>query len=191
MPTLHVVAGPNGCGKSTLTRTTWFSGVEVIDPDAIARDTMAGNPAEAARSALRRRQAALTAGKTLVVETTLAGSGILRFMKAARTAGYRIVLHYVSVNSADQAVIRIRRQGGVAARRSLARRGATSAQPRRAVRLHPPCPGSISRPPAPAHPLPSHRSTHRRRLGQEQARGTVIRDTRPSGTGPSVREARR
>ena len=108
MPTLHVVAGPNGCGKSTLTRITWFSGVEVIDPDAIARDTMAGNPAEAARSALRRRQAALTAGKTLVVETTLAGSGILRFMKAARTAGYRIVLHYVSVNSADQALIRIR-----------------------------------------------------------------------------------
>ena len=29
MPTLHVVAGPNGCGESTPTRTTWFSGVEV------------------------------------------------------------------------------------------------------------------------------------------------------------------
>ena len=108
MPTLHVVAGPNGCGESTLTRTTWFSGLEVIDPDAIARDTMADSRAEAARSALRRRQTALAAGGTLVVETTLAGSGILRFMKAARTAGYRIVLHYVSVNSADQAVIRIR-----------------------------------------------------------------------------------
>ena len=108
MPALHVVAGPNGCGKSTLTRTTWFSGVEVIDPDAVARGTMAGNPSEAARSALRRRQAALAAGKTLVVETTLAGSGILQFMKAARTVGYRIVLHYVSVNSAGQALIRIR-----------------------------------------------------------------------------------
>ena len=34
MPTLYVVAGPNGCGKSTLTRTTWFRGVEVIDPEA-------------------------------------------------------------------------------------------------------------------------------------------------------------
>ena len=61
MPTLHVVAGPNGCGKSTLTRTTWFSGVEVIDPDAITRDKMANSRAEAARSALRRRQAALAA----------------------------------------------------------------------------------------------------------------------------------
>ena len=45
MPTLYVVAGPNGCGKSTLTRTTWFRGVEVMDPDALTRDLMAGYPA--------------------------------------------------------------------------------------------------------------------------------------------------
>ena len=68
---------------------------------------------------------------------------------------------------------------------------ARPARPRRAVRLHPPCPGSISPPPAPAHPPPSLRGAHRRRLGREQARGTVIRDTRPSATGPPVREARR
>ena len=108
MPTLHLVAGPNGCGKSTLTRTTWFSGVEVIDPDAIARDTMAGDPARAAREALRRRRAAVAADRPLVVETTLAGAGVLRFMEAAGEAGYRIVLHYVSVNSPDQALVRIR-----------------------------------------------------------------------------------
>ena len=108
MPTLYVVAGPNGCGKSTLTRTTWFRGLEVIDPDAIARDTKAANPGQAAREALRRRPAAVAAGRTLVVETTLAGSGVLRLMETARRAGYRIVLHYVSVNSPDQALIRIR-----------------------------------------------------------------------------------
>lgn len=107
MPTLYVVAGPNGCGKSTLTRTTWFSGVEVIDPDAIVRDTMAVNPGRAAREALRRRRTAVAARRTLVVETTLAGSGVLRFMETTRRAGYRIVLHYVSVNSPEQALIRI------------------------------------------------------------------------------------
>ena len=37
MPTLFLIAGPNGCGKSTLTRTAWLSGLEIIDPDAIAR----------------------------------------------------------------------------------------------------------------------------------------------------------
>ena len=108
MPTLIVVAGPNGCGKSTLTRMSGFSGFDIIDPDAIARGMMAGNPGQAAREALRRRQAALAGGRTHLVETTLTGSGILRHMTAARRAGYRIVLHYVSVASPDRALDRIR-----------------------------------------------------------------------------------
>ena len=108
MPTLFVVAGPNGCGKSTLTRTNWFRGVDVIDPDAIARNMTPGTPAQAAREALRQRRAALRAGRTHLVETTLAGFGVLRLMEAARTAGYRIELHYVCLDSPDQALYRIR-----------------------------------------------------------------------------------
>ncbi len=108
MPTLIVVAGPNGCGKSTLTGMSGFSGFDVIDPDEIVRTMMAGNPGQAAREALRRRQAALAGGRTHLVETTLTGSGILRHMTAARRAGYRIVLHYVSVASEGQALDRIR-----------------------------------------------------------------------------------
>ncbi len=108
MPTLLVVAGPNGCGKSTLTRMSGFRGLDIIDPDAIARDMTTGGPAHAGREALRRRQAALGAGRAHLVETTLAGSGILRHMTAARRQGYRIVLHYVSVDSPDQALDRIR-----------------------------------------------------------------------------------
>ena len=108
MPTLFVVAGPNGCGKSTLTRTTWFTGVEVIDPDAIARTMTHGTLAQAGRDALRRRRAALRAGRTHLVETTLAGFGVLRLMEAAKTTGYRIELHYVCVDSPDQALYRIR-----------------------------------------------------------------------------------
>ena len=108
MATLHVVAGPNGCGKSSLTRTTWFGGVDIIDPDTIARDMAPGNSGRAAREALRRRQDALAAGRSHLVETTLAGSGIFRHMEAARRALYRIVLHYVSVGSPDHALDRIR-----------------------------------------------------------------------------------
>ena len=108
MPTLYVVAGPNGCGKSTLTRTTWFRGVEAIDPDAIVRGLSAGSRREAAREAVRRRRDALAASRTHLVETTLAGSGALRHMRAARTNGFRVVLHYISVDSADHALDRVR-----------------------------------------------------------------------------------
>ena len=90
---------------STLTRTTWFAGLEVVDPDAIARGM---SPGRGAREALRRRRAAVDAGRALVVETTLAGHGTIRAMGAARTVGYRIELHYVSLDSPDRALDRIR-----------------------------------------------------------------------------------
>ena len=102
------MSGPNGCGKSTLTRMSGFVGIETIDPDAIARSKASGSPASAAREALRRRRDAIRAGRSHLVETTLAGSGILRHMSAARLSGYRIVLHHVSVATPDQALDRIR-----------------------------------------------------------------------------------
>ncbi len=120
----HADAGPNGCGKSTLTRTTWFRGVEVVDPDAFTRDMTAGYPA---RAALKRRHAVLAAGRTLALETTLAGAGVLRFMETARQAGYRIVLHFVSVNSAEtgwRRVVRCPGSGRATEVRPLARQPA-------------------------------------------------------------------
>ena len=104
-PTLHVVAGPSDCGKSTLTRISGFSGLEIIDPDALARSMPAGN---AAREALRRRRRALGERRSYLVETTLAGARILFHMEAVRWEGDRIVLRYVSLSSPDQSLDRIR-----------------------------------------------------------------------------------
>ena len=101
MAALYLVAGPNGCGKSTLTRMSGFSGLDIIDADAIARGLTSGSPGQAAREALRRRRDALVAGRPHLVETTLAGSGVLRHMAAARREGYRITLHFVSVDSPE------------------------------------------------------------------------------------------
>ena len=77
MPTLYVVAGPNGCGKSTLTRTAWLSGLEIIDPDAIAR-RMPDSPGQAVREALRRRRAALRAGRTHTAVAMARSGGFVR-----------------------------------------------------------------------------------------------------------------
>lgn len=38
VPTRFVLAGPNACGKSTLTATGLLEGIKTIDPDAIARN---------------------------------------------------------------------------------------------------------------------------------------------------------
>ncbi len=140
MATLHVVAGPNGCGKSTLTRMSGFSGLDIIDPDAIARGLGSGNSGQAAREALRRRRDALGAGRTHLVETTLAGSGILRHMAAARREDYRIILHFMSVDSPEQALDRIRN------RIALGGHGVPDADVRRRfVRSHANLPAAISR----------------------------------------------
>ena len=40
-----------------------------------------------------------------------------------------------------------------------------------------------------ARPVPAHPDPSRCRLGQAHGRGTVVRDTHPSDTGPPVREA--
>ena len=116
MPTLHIVAGPNGSGKSTLTRSRRFGGAHVIDPDAIARRIAPGDlesaTLSAGREAARERRVMLAGRRTLVGETTLAGKSMagksmLRVMEQARAAGYRVELHYVSVNSVAEALDRI------------------------------------------------------------------------------------
>ena len=108
MPTLFVIAGPNGCGESTLTRTTWFDGIDLIDPDAVAHNMMTCTHGMAAREALSRRQKAIHARRSHLVETTLSGTGIIRHMKLARRERYRVELHFISLDSPDQALGRIR-----------------------------------------------------------------------------------
>lgn len=108
MPSLLVIAGPNGCGKSTLSRTSWFDRIERIDPDAIAREMEPDRPVQAGREALRRRRERLDANESHLIETTLSGTGPLRHMEAARRRGFRVVLNYVSVNDPEAALDRVR-----------------------------------------------------------------------------------
>jgi predicted ABC-type ATPase len=111
-PTVTIVAGPNGAGKSTLTaglRTRLM--VPVIDPDAIARALSPDDPAsvavEAGREAIRRRDNYLATGESFIIETTLSGRTILRFMTRARQSGYTVELVFISVENAQTLIDRI------------------------------------------------------------------------------------
>lgn len=120
MPVLTVIAGPNGCGKSTLTRSLAFPGKDnLFDPDAIAAGIAPGDPAgvalSAGRLALERRSSCLANGIDFAIETTLAGAGVLALMKQAKEQGFEINLIYVAVDDPERSVQRVRErvaQGG-------------------------------------------------------------------------------
>ncbi len=107
MPMLHAMADPNGCGKSTLTRISWLSGLAIIDPDAIAHRTPV-SPVQAAPETVPRRCAMLRAGRTHALEPPGPVPAFSDSWGVTRTGGYRIEPYDMSVESVDQALDRIR-----------------------------------------------------------------------------------
>lgn len=119
-PTLWLVAGPNGVGKTTyaLRHIRTVSGsVRFVNLDEIARglsplDPQAGR-GEAARIALARIDALIRGNGTAVdfsIESTLAGLTYLRRFREAARQGWRIHLLYFAVRSPEEALARIARR---------------------------------------------------------------------------------
>ena len=106
-----VYAGANGAGKSSL-RAGGSDAVDIeVDPDRIARTINPDDPRSvdltAGKEALRQFDQTLSEGKSLSLETTLTGRGILTRMQTAKTAGYEVELRYVGVRDADLNVERV------------------------------------------------------------------------------------
>ena len=134
-PTIWLVAGPNGVGKTTYAfrHIRAVSGsVRFVNLDEIARGLspmdVDAERAEAARIALARIETLIGAngsGTDFTIETTLAGLTYLRRLANARARGWRIHLLYFVVAEPDIALARIARrvsEGGHAIPESDARR---------------------------------------------------------------------
>lgn len=115
-PTLCVVAGPNGSGKTTTTiqllNNEWASDSLYINPDNIAQETYGdwNSPdavLKAAERATQMRYECLEQGRDFVFETVFSASEKLEFLQKAKKAGFFIRLFYVCTSDPTINVARI------------------------------------------------------------------------------------
>src|SRR5271170_3024573 len=102
MPTLYVIAGPNGVGKTTfadryLPQT--IRQLEFVNVDLIARGLSPYNPdsvaMEAGRIALARIRHLIAEQRCFAWETTMSGKTALGWLQRAKDGGYQIKCYFI------------------------------------------------------------------------------------------------
>jgi predicted ABC-type ATPase len=114
-PVLTIIAGSNGCGKSTLTSSARekFQQTPVLDPDAIAKSIqealdLNNSDIEAGKQVLRRAEELIAEKQSFTVETTLSGSTYLRMASRAKDAGFNIMVVFVGTASVEINIERVK-----------------------------------------------------------------------------------
>jgi predicted ABC-type ATPase len=117
VPTLHIIAGPNGVGKTTfadrfLPQT--IKELEFVNADLIARGLSPYDPdsvsMEAGRIALERIRHLINVKQSFTWETTMSGRTAAVWIKSAREAGYRIKCYFLWVRDVETTLHRIRQR---------------------------------------------------------------------------------
>lgn len=115
-PTLCIVAGPNGSGKTTTTiqllNNEWTADSVYINPDDIAQKTFGdwNSPdavLKAAKLATDMRYKCLDERKNFVFETVLSSDEKIEFIRKAKEADFFIRLFFVCTNDPAINVLRI------------------------------------------------------------------------------------
>ena len=111
-PIAVLIAGPNGAGKTTFARQfipLLHPGVPFLNADEIQRESVRlASDTAAARELITRLDAAEHAVAPFAVETTLASRNYLTRVRRWSELGFRTVLHFIELPSADFAVARVR-----------------------------------------------------------------------------------
>ena len=114
-PTPTVVAGSNGCGKSTLSASarSMFQEVPILDPDATAKSLQETSVArvsdmEAGRQVLLRAERLLRLRQSFTVETTLSGSTYLRMALRAQALSFHLLCILVGTDSVEINIERVK-----------------------------------------------------------------------------------
>src|SRR5450756_2600243 len=114
-PTIYVIAGCNGAGKTTFAREflpTEVKCLRFLNADEIARGISPLKPSagavRAARLLLTQIEDCLRHRQTFALETTLSGKTYMRLFRRAQKLGYEIELDYLWLSSPAHAVARVR-----------------------------------------------------------------------------------
>jgi len=116
-PTIYVIAGCNGAGKTTFAKQFLQHEVKCLrflNADEIARGLSPLKPSagavQAARLLLQQIEECLRHRETFALETTLSGKTYIRLFRRARQLGYEIELHYLWLAKPSQAIDRVKRR---------------------------------------------------------------------------------
>jgi predicted ABC-type ATPase len=115
MPDATIVGGPNGAGKSTFARElVQTRGLRYLGADRIAKEIRPDAPEEASIQAgrvfIQRLRAAIDDRQDLVVESTLAGRGLRRYLDRMQEAGYSVRVVFIFLETPEQCVRRVRQR---------------------------------------------------------------------------------
>jgi predicted ABC-type ATPase len=112
--TLCIIGGCNGAGKTTLARELLprLGLMRFLNADEIARGLSPLDPSlvalKAGRLVIEEARSLITSGSSFALESTLSGKTYVAMLREARERGFRVVVIYVVIGSAAQAVERVR-----------------------------------------------------------------------------------
>ena len=106
LPEVMVFAGPNGSGKTTITRMAKTVGV-YINADDIKKSSLCSD-LEAAQKAEELRESMLEKGEDFTFETVLSTDRNLKLLKKAKEKGYFLRCIYVLTDDCEINIARVR-----------------------------------------------------------------------------------
>lgn len=112
---LYIIAGANGCGKSTLANILLQEkNLEFLNADEIAKE-IAPNainsvPISAGKMYFKRLNEYFQNNKSFAVESTLSGNNIIRIIENARQKNYKIILVYSFLPNCTTCIERVQKR---------------------------------------------------------------------------------
>lgn len=114
MPTIYIIAGCNGAGKSTAANVVlpqFLNCKEFVNADSIAAGLSPFQPetvsVQAGRIMLTRIKELIKEKETFAFETTLTAKSYIPLLKDAKKKKYKVILFYYWINSVKLALARI------------------------------------------------------------------------------------